>query len=549
MKPLASAYRARLTSKAAAGSTLSEILVALLVMSIGVISVATLFPISVLRTVQATQLTQAAQLRYNFEGMLGPRPDLLNGTTKWKAQTGYPVGALVVPNVPGNFYLECTSAGTSGSLEPSWRGLGNTTTDGGAEWSTHRLRTYIVDPLGWEERGQEMADFSVAPALGVADLRNTFGRLDLSNTVLPMDVAPAGFYRIARFRGGVLPPGFLDIFPCVQAPTHPMGTLVNSDRLADARRTATLPDNWTLQADTFELVFDPTDATTRSNIVLTNAKTELVQTLDVNGSTASGIDFRTPPYVTVAGEESYMVGRMVAFDETGRRSEVRTLDTITVIGAGQEQLTFRPPLPAAGFTPARVRVETFTPRFTWMLACRRIASGATYSSLVVFYNRSFTAEDELIHPAHFTTAFKGPDNTLGTVDDIPNSRVVVQFNADLGPTVAPPLKRGGYICDAENNRWYRITDYDLNNDVTSPAAVYNRSPEYIAQALDPDFPGGVLSNSASTRCALVTLESPILENSGLYRPVAAANQNAAAGAIIMQGIVDVYQLDPSLPWE
>lgn len=543
MKPLASAYRARLTSKAAAGSTLSEILVALLVMSIGVISVATLFPISVLRTVQATQLTQAAQLRYNFEGMLGPRPDLLNGTVNWKSVTDYSVGDLVVPNIPGNFYAECTSAGTSDALEPNWRGLGNTTTDDGAEWATHRLGMYMVDPLGWEERGQEMSDFGVAPALGVSDLRNTFGRLDLSNTVLPMDVAPAGSYRIARFRGGYLPPGAINILPCSQGqPTvSPIG-------IADAKRTATLPDNWTLQADTFELLFDGTDATTRSNLVLTNAKTELVQTLDVNGSTASGVDFRTPPLVTVAGEESYMVGRMVVFDETGRRSEVRTLDTISVIAAGQEQLTFRPPLPT-GFTPARVRVETFTPRFTWMLACRRIRSGATYSNLVVFYNRSFTAEDELIHPAHFKKALKGPDNTLNTADDIPNSRVVVQFNTDLGPTVAPPLKRGGYICDSENNRWYRITDYDLNNDSTSPAAVYNQSPEYIAQALDPDFPAGVLSNSATTRCALVTLESPILENSGVFRPVAAADQNAAAGAIIMQGIVDVYQLDPSLPWE
>lgn len=539
MKPLASADRTRLTSKASAGSTLSEILVALLVMSIGVISVATLFPISVLRTAQATQLTQAAQLRYNFEGMLGPRPDLLNGTIKWKSAYSYNVGDLVVPNVAGNFYLECTSAGTSDALEPSWRGLGNTTTDSGAEWATHRLRMYMVDPLGWEERGQEMSDFGVAPALGVSDLRNTFGRLDLSNNVLAMDTAPAGFYRIARFRGGYLPPGVLNIWPCSQAqPT------VSAVGIADAKRTATLPDNWTLQADTFELVFDSTDATTRSRIILDNNTTELVQTLDVNGSVASGVNFTS----TAAGDEGYMRGRMVVFDDTGRRSEVRTLSTISVVAAGQEQLDFSPPLPTS-FIPARVRVETFTPRFTWMLACRRIASGATYSSLIVFYNRSFTAEDELIHPAHFTTAFEGPDGTLGTVDDIPNSRVVVQFNTDLGPTVAPPLKRGGYICDAENNRWYRITDYDLNYESTSPAAVYNQSPEYIAQALDPNFPAGVLSSSATTRCALVTLESPILENSGVYRPVAAGDQNAAAGAIIMQGIVDVYQLDPSLPWE
>lgn len=543
MKPLASSSCARSKPKASAGSTLSEILVALLVMSIGVISVATLFPISVLRTVQATQLTQAAQLRYNFEGMLGPRPDLLNGTTQWEPQTSYSLGDMVVPSILGNYYLECTTAGTSGAIEQNdsgdlkWkRRAGDTTTDGGATWTTRSLRLFMVDPLGWEERGQEMADLGFAPAIGMPNLRNTFGRTDLSSPL-------SGYYRIARFRGGYLPGFSTRTFPSSQLQSITDPTII-ATALADARRTATLPDNWTLQADTFDLRYVDTDPTTRSVIDLIAGKTELVQTLDVNGSIASGVNFTS----SAPGDEGYMVGRMVAFDETGRRSEVRTLATIAQVAAGEERLAFQPPLPV-GFYPARVRVETFTPRFTWMLACRRIASGATYSSLVVFYNRSFTAEDELIHPAHFTTAFKGPDNTLGTVDDIPNSRVVVQFNADLGPTVAPPLKRGGYICDAENNRWYRITDYDLNYDSTSPAAVYNRSPEYIAQALDPDFPGGVLSNSATTRCALVTLESPILENSGLYRPVAAANQNAAAGAIIMQGIVDVYQLDPSLPWE
>jgi Tfp pilus assembly protein PilV len=47
------------------GSTLSEVLVALLIMAIGVISLASLFPISVLKTAKATQLTTAADICYN----------------------------------------------------------------------------------------------------------------------------------------------------------------------------------------------------------------------------------------------------------------------------------------------------------------------------------------------------------------------------------------------------------------------------------------------------------------------------------------------------
>ena len=39
-------------------------------MSIGVIALATLFPISVLRSIQASQLTNATNLRYNAEARI-----------------------------------------------------------------------------------------------------------------------------------------------------------------------------------------------------------------------------------------------------------------------------------------------------------------------------------------------------------------------------------------------------------------------------------------------------------------------------------------------
>lgn len=55
---------------ARAGATLSEALVALLVMAIGVISLASLFPIAVLKTAKANQLTNATDIRYNAESMM-----------------------------------------------------------------------------------------------------------------------------------------------------------------------------------------------------------------------------------------------------------------------------------------------------------------------------------------------------------------------------------------------------------------------------------------------------------------------------------------------
>lgn len=58
------------------GSTLMEVLVAMAIMSIGLVSLAALFPVSVLRTVKGAQLTSAAILRYSVESMIDSSPSL-----------------------------------------------------------------------------------------------------------------------------------------------------------------------------------------------------------------------------------------------------------------------------------------------------------------------------------------------------------------------------------------------------------------------------------------------------------------------------------------
>lgn len=63
---------------APAGVTLSEVLVSMLIMSVGVVSLATLFPISVLRTAQATQLTHSVFLRNNAEAAVESNLGLLS---------------------------------------------------------------------------------------------------------------------------------------------------------------------------------------------------------------------------------------------------------------------------------------------------------------------------------------------------------------------------------------------------------------------------------------------------------------------------------------
>lgn len=59
------------------GTTLTEVLMSLLVMSIGVVSLATLFPISALRVLEATNMTNSTVLRYNAEGLVDSVPSIL----------------------------------------------------------------------------------------------------------------------------------------------------------------------------------------------------------------------------------------------------------------------------------------------------------------------------------------------------------------------------------------------------------------------------------------------------------------------------------------
>ena len=66
------------------GSTLTEVLIALLIMSIGLVSLAVLFPMSVLRSIKASQLTNATDARYNAESALDQFPMIVrdpDGTT------------------------------------------------------------------------------------------------------------------------------------------------------------------------------------------------------------------------------------------------------------------------------------------------------------------------------------------------------------------------------------------------------------------------------------------------------------------------------------
>ncbi len=101
---------------ARSGVTLIEVLMSLMIMSIGVTSVMVLFPIAVLRSIQSTQLTNAAILKYNVEAQLRGNPK-------------------VIFDPDGNLDLATTDAQRQQALSEHYQ--------------TAAFRNYIVDPVGF----------------------------------------------------------------------------------------------------------------------------------------------------------------------------------------------------------------------------------------------------------------------------------------------------------------------------------------------------------------------------------------------------------------
>lgn len=226
---------------------------------------------------------------------------------------------------------------------------------------------------------------------------------------------------------------------------------------AQADRVVTLPDSWIEQVEAAPVNLTATSVTLPSNADLTS----------------------TP----IANGES----RVVLFDAAnGRSGQVRVISPPTANPPGivGQTVNWREQLPA-GFNVERVRVETKDRRYTWLLTVHKKAGGNSATvELVVFFRRSFSPQDEVIYD---TLPIGGAPN--GFQKD--SNQVQVDWS---NRPEKPLLKKGGYVLDAQNARWYRIQDVD-----------------------------------ESGSSAVLTLEQPIIENGN-------------RGAILMPGIIEVFSI-------
>lgn len=441
---------------ARAGITLMEVLMSILIMSVGIISLASLFPISILNGVQATNLTNATILRYNAEALTDSFP-----------------GPFIHDPDADNNYLEHRSQGF-----------------------------YIVDPLGYY--AAEDDNNTAATTLKIR-----FGNDGNGNRNPQVPRYDAGFFANA-YR--------------VIDDNEP--SLTQAEKIAKAKvlarknafRYFTSQDSWTK-------IYDGAPQS-RTNTSIT------IDQDDIDDGILNLVELQSIIDGSVNG------GRLVLFDQTGKQAQIRPLTLSAQIdpSTGVNTISWTNPLTTNPLYDqvSQVLIEVQDPRYSYFLTVRHEANQIASVDVVVFFRRNLSPEFEALHDVEdFVDEWLlGPDGKPGIAgvnddgingtddsgekgavgsDDYKRSSFRLFFNPNYDK---PLLKKGGYIFDHQNARWYRIRNFDV---------------------------------SSNDSYADIDLEQPILES--ITRP--SPRNGHLEGVIVMPNIVQVYslgnKLDPDNP--
>lgn len=373
------------------GVTLTEVLMSLMIMSIGVTSVMTLFPIATLRSAQATRLTNSALLKYNVEAMLNARPELIFD----------PDG--------------------DGDLAEHFRGA---------------QRNYVVDPLGY---------FSALEYGGGGAIGQSFA------ATVGNDGTNPHINGLPRFDGGLLSRYGLD-------PTMLTNDELRAMRLLGAKESQ-LGDTWDTQFDFF-LENPSTDVVLDGNgeIVGITIPQDVIPDPDALALVQTSTT-ELPSTVGIVDPESH---RITLFSADGQLSQSYPLllvdaarqatwsESVVGLDVNRDGHVESRPIPRE-FQGVVGRILIQSKRsadFAWMLSVRRSPDGqARGVDVVVRFGERLKLENEYLYTATFTG---GNNVVVGTIG-----------------AGTPAFKRGGYICDVTNARWYRIREFEIDDGTGS----------------------------------------------------------------------------------
>ncbi|APZ92825.1 type IV pilus modification PilV family protein [Fuerstiella marisgermanici] len=414
------------------GVTLTEVLMSLMIMAIGVTSVITLFPIATLKSAQATKRTNAAILKYNVEAQLDVQPSL-----------------IFDPDGDGN-------------LTEHYRG---------------GQRNYIVDPNGYFSIFEYSNDLGFTNDTTLAD---SFGH-DNGN-------GPSGF---PRFDGGIASSLGINLNPATLTDDQRRALRITAQEitsLGDAWDTqfefilengfagATgspliianggvaglrIPQEVVPDAAALQLV--PTSATeTPGGIIRDPERSRIVL------FTADGEYSQSYPLLEIASNlDATWSEAVVNFDyNKDGYIEPRTLPREFRVDTSGNGV---PDTVAVG----KVLIQTRRPvDFSWFLTVRRAPDGVARGvDVVVRFGGEPRYADEIIYAA--------------TAPSFPTDYVLITS------TVAePPLKKGGFVFDMTAAKWHRIREYHETSagvyrvTLEHPAATFGTSAMVIPGIVD-----------------------------------------------------------------
>jgi hypothetical protein len=431
------------------GASLVEILMSLMVMAIGLVSVASLFPIAMVRSMQSTQLTNASLLGYQVEGYVQADPLLARRHFS---------GGVTIPN--REFRLGSVAARRYGLTPENY---------------LSRLPINVVtviDPIGY---------YQIATQTGAPNFTAGYYGYDpdpdpvVNPEYFPMIGGEPWMYKVERLNAGF--------------------NLSNRMQREAAFRIFSSSDTWKAVVTASEV---QVAATPPAGVDPANSSTLLLN--DVSGADMEA--FRDT-INSARANNSYVFGRLVAI--SANRRQVHT-SPIYYIGGASSYAVFSSPSQVSisrrvvgqAFAQgiSEVRLELFELQYSSMITIARrltslgagglpgapgvdddgdgnvdiIAPGqidvnevaypgtddvlsTVHANLVVFFRRDFSPQSEQVYEA--------------IADDTERQRVLIRWRS-TNPDQKPVLRAGAWIFDMRLGNWYRITGVDREGPAGTP---------------------------------------------------------------------------------
>jgi hypothetical protein len=478
--------------RGSAGATLTEVLISLLVMSVGVVSVISLFPLSILRALQANQLTSGKFAEQNATEIVMAYPTILQGAFPRPSDidTGgtNPVVYLWEPSLPPtilktytpdvHFVVPPTASG-SHSPASGKRFLCRDYSSGGGPLYSGRVEPDWSHPVQIGDiDGDGLDDYGVFDSYdGNADmLPDIFWQLDVGARVID----PHG----SLFQEGVLLTEFGT--DDLDSSTSTTGVLPRIDpfeggattvRLAQADALFALPDSWVLDMEFIPSAFTAPDSGggNPGSITLPMGE-ELPFDPQTMGTSAMRVSL-----LNLNGAE--VVSRMV----NAPASNLTTLEFRWPNLPDSYDQDFDGDIDIDDI--GTVRVEHFERRYTWLYTVSRAdANEQPRVTCVVFFNRGISLDDEFLYMANFGNLATGDVDEDGNPDGDVDGDGTVEFTASnqvriwYGTDPEPVIRAGNFIFDGRAGHWYQIQSIDRVEESTTPhTAVLSLSdPVYVS---------------------------------------------------------------------